>query len=301
MLFENLHELGNGGALLPNSDIDAIELLALVGALVDGLLVQNRIERDSGFTRLTIADDQFALATANGYQSIDRLQASCHWLMHRLARNNARGLNVDLHALFGLDWAFAVDRIAERVNNAAQKTLANRRVNDGAGALNRLAFFNVTVGTEDHDADIVGFQVQGHAADAVFELDHFARLDVVEAVNTGNTVADGEHLAHFGDMGFRTEVLDLIFKNGRNFCGADIHQPTSFIAVRMPLSFVRSEESTILEPICTIIPPMISESISRSISAPAPATSFKAALIASNAFDDGVSASVTVARVTPRS
>ena len=64
----------------------------------------------------------------------------------------------------GLDRALAVDRIAERVDHAAEQALADRHVDDGAGALDGLAFLDLAVGAEDHDADIVGFEVQRHAA-----------------------------------------------------------------------------------------------------------------------------------------
>ena len=146
----------------------------------------------------------------------------------------------------GLDRALAVDRVAERVDDAAEQILADRNVDDRAGAFDGLAFLDVAVGAEDHDADIVGLEVQRHATHAVLELDHFARLDVVEPVSAGDTVTDGQNLSDLGDLGFSAEILDLVLEDRGDFCGADIHQPTSFIAVRMPLSFVRREASTIL-------------------------------------------------------
>ena len=88
----------------------------------------------------------------------------------------------------------------------------------------------LAVVAEDHDADVVGFEVQRHAADAARELDHLAGLDVVEAVDAGDAVADRQHLADFGDLGLLAEILDLLLEDRGNFCGADIHQPTSFIA-----------------------------------------------------------------------
>ena len=100
-------------------------------------------------------------------------------------------------------------------------------------------------------------EVQRHAARAVLELDHFAGLDLVEAVGAGDAVADGQHLADFGDFGFVAEIGDLALENGGNFSGADIHQPTSFMRVRMALSLVFSEPSTMREPSLTTRPPMI--------------------------------------------
>ena len=100
----------------------------------------------------------------------------------------------------GLDRALAVDRVAERVDDAAEQALADRHVDDGAGALDGVAFLDLAVGAEDHDADIVALEVERHAADAAGELDHLAGLDVVEAVDAGDAVADREHLADFGDL-----------------------------------------------------------------------------------------------------
>jgi hypothetical protein len=81
----------------------------------------------------------------------------------------------------------------------------------------------VAVVAEDHDADIVGFEVERHALDAAGELDHLAGLDVVEAVDAGDAVTDRQHLADFGDLGLGAEIGDLVLDDLRDFCGADIH------------------------------------------------------------------------------
>jgi len=106
---------------------------------------------------------------------------------------------------------------------AIEQPLADRHFDDGAGALDGLAFLDLAVGAEDHDADIVGFEIERHAFDAALELDHFAGLHVVEAVDAGDAVADGEHLADFGDFGLLAEILDLVLEDCGNFRGADIH------------------------------------------------------------------------------
>ena len=47
----------------------------------------------------------------------------------------------------------------KRVDHAAEQALANRHVHDSAGALDGLAFLDLTVVAEDHDADVVVFEV----------------------------------------------------------------------------------------------------------------------------------------------
>ena len=185
-------------------------------------------------------------------------------------------------ALVGLDRALAVDRIAERVDHAAEQALADRHVDDRAGALDGLAFLDLAVVAEDHDADVVGFEVERHAAHAVLELDHLAGLDVVEAVDAGDAVADRQHLADFGDFGLLAEILDLLLQDRGDFCGADVHQPASFIACLIALSLVRSELSTMRLPSLTISPPMIAGStLTLRSTALSPVTDLSAALSAS--------------------
>ena len=84
VLFEHLDELRDGRALLADGDIDAIELGVLVVAVVEGLLVEDRVERDRGLAGLAVADDQLALAAADRDQRVDRLEAGRHRLVHAI-------------------------------------------------------------------------------------------------------------------------------------------------------------------------------------------------------------------------
>ncbi len=122
-----------------------------------------------------------------------------------------------------LDRALAVDRVAERIDHAAEQALADRHLDDGAGAFDGVAFLDVAVVAEDDDADIVHFEVERHAAGAVGELDHFAGLDLVEAVDAGDAVADRQHLADLGDFRLLAEILDLLLEDRGDLSGPDIH------------------------------------------------------------------------------
>src|SRR6202521_4014657 len=299
LLFQHLDELRNRRALLADRDVNAIQLDLLVAGGVERLLVQDGVERDRGLAGLAVADDQLALAAADRDQRIDRLEAGCHRLVDRLARNDAGRLDVDPLALRRLDRALAVDRIAERIDHAAEQALADRGIDDGAGALDGLTFLDLAVGAEDHDADVVGLQVERHAAGAVLEFDHLAGLDVVEAVDAGDAVADGQHLSDFGNLSLLAEILDLVLEDRGNFRGADVHQPASFIACLIELSLVRRELSTMRLPSLTTRPPMIEGSTFTLSATSLPVTDFSAVLRASRFLSLRLSATVTSAVASP--
>src|SRR3546814_7201223 len=86
-----------------------------------------------------------------------------------------------------------------------------------------VAFLDLGVAAEDHDADIVGLEVERHALHAIGEFDHLAGLDIVEAVDAGDAVTDREHGADFADRGVGAEIGDLILDDLADFSGADFH------------------------------------------------------------------------------
>jgi hypothetical protein len=94
-VLETLDELGDSGALLADGDVDAEELLLVVVAVVETLLVDDGVDGNGGLAGLTIADDKLTLATTNGHEGVDGLETSLHALVHGLAGNNTGSLDTD--------------------------------------------------------------------------------------------------------------------------------------------------------------------------------------------------------------
>ena len=109
------------------------------------------------------------------------------------------------------------------VDDPAQQAAADRHVDDRAGALDRVALADAAVLAEDHDADIVEFEVEGHALHAVRELDHLAGLHLVEAVDAGDAVADRQDLPDLGDIRLAAETGDLLLQDRRDFRRTNFH------------------------------------------------------------------------------
>src|ERR1700683_5026495 len=219
--------------------------------------------------------------------------------MHRLARNNTWRLDVDARLALGLDRTFTVNWLTERIDDAAEQGLADRNLDNRPCALDGLAFLDLAVRAEDHNADIVDFEVKRHALAPAFELDHFAGLHIVETVDAGNTVADRQYLPDLRDFGLLAEILDLLFENGGDFRSADIHQRASFMACFLALSLVRSGASPRRLPSLTTSPPIMAGSILTSRSTSLPLTALRAARNAERCCGFNSSATVTLAVASP--
>ncbi len=99
--------------------------------------------------------------------------------------------------MIGVDRPFVVDRLAQRVDHAADHGIAHRHAHDAAGALDLVALLNFRVFAQQHHANLVFFQVHGKARHIVREGEQFARHYLVESIDTGDAIADGHHAADF--------------------------------------------------------------------------------------------------------
>ena len=64
-LLEESDDVGDGGSLLTDGDVDAVEGLRVVTGLEDSLLVENSVDSDGGLASLSITNDQLTLSSAN--------------------------------------------------------------------------------------------------------------------------------------------------------------------------------------------------------------------------------------------
>jgi len=59
-------------------------------------------------------------------------------------------------------------------------------------------------------------------ADTAGELHHFLSLDVLEAIDTGNTVSYGQHTTGFVDVDLSNSTENLLLEDGRNLRARDL-------------------------------------------------------------------------------
>ena len=136
------------------------------------------------------------------------------------------------------DRALAVDRLAERVDDAAEQLVADRHRDDAAGALDLVAFLDLRELAEQHGADALLFEVQRDAEHAVRELEHLAGHRVVDAVDARDAVADRDDAADFGDVDVDGEAADLLADDLGDLFSFDVHRLTR--SLRAVVSFAAS-------------------------------------------------------------
>ncbi len=187
------------------------------------MLVEDRVDGDRGLAGRAVADDQLALTAADVRHRIDRLDPGLERLLHRLALDDAWRLELERSALRGLDRALAVERVAERIDDATEQRLADGDRGDVAGAAHGVAFLDLVPLAEEGDADVVLLEVEGDPDDAVVELQELERDAVLEPVHAGDPVAELEDGADLGEVGLEVELLDPLAQDRRDLFRAKLH------------------------------------------------------------------------------
>ena len=106
-------DLGDGGRSLADRAIDAQHILVA--------LVQDGVDRDGGLAGLPVAEDQFALAAADRDERVDDDEAGLQGHRDEGAVHDRPGRALDGQSLAGGDRPLAIERAAQRVDDAADQ------------------------------------------------------------------------------------------------------------------------------------------------------------------------------------
>ncbi len=108
------------------------------------------------------------------------------------------------------DRALAVERVAQRIDDAADDGVAYGHAQQPAGALDLVPLLDREEVAENDHAHGVLFQVEGQPGDAAGELDHFAGHHARQAVDARNAVAHLENTSDFADVDLRLVLLNFL-------------------------------------------------------------------------------------------
>src|SRR5439155_18100311 len=214
LVLEQLVDLGDRRGLLPDGNVDADHVLPA--------LVQDRVDEDRRLAGRAVADDQLALAAADVRHRVDRLDAGLERLLHRLAVDDARRLELERPPFLRLDRRPAVQRLPQRVDDAAGERLADGHARDAPGSLHRLTLLDLIPLAEKGRADVVLLEVEREAGDAVLELEHLHRDRALEAVDASDAVTDLEDRSDLGEVGFDVVLLDPLAQDRRDLFGTKL-------------------------------------------------------------------------------
>ncbi len=216
--FKDRDDAGDVGVFLADADIDGIEgaeirVATFLGGAVDFCLVDDRVDRDGRLTGGAVADDEFALAAADGNHGVHTHDAGLDRLAYRAAFDDA-GRDF-FNGVGGVvrDRALAIDRASESIDDAAEEALSDWHGEEFACGLGLGALADLGVVTENDDADLGFLQVESEAHDAAGKFDHFIQLHSAEAFDAGDAVADfadGADIGLAGCLGF--DGADFLFE-----------------------------------------------------------------------------------------
>jgi len=190
-------------------------------------LVDDRVHGDGRLAGRAVADDELALAAADGDHRVDRLDAGLQGLFHGLPLDDARRDNVHLARLGRVDRPEAVDRPAERVHHPPHQSSPHGHIQHATGAAHFVPLAQHEVVAEDDGPDVVFLQVQRLADDLVSgvrrgELQHLPRHRRREAVDPGDAVLDLQHRADLADVDLRqVGGLDLLEEDFLKLAGSE--------------------------------------------------------------------------------
>ena len=217
VLPQGLHDGSHGRSFLADGHVNAEHRIS---GLVGLALVDDGVDGNGGLTRLAVSDDELTLTTADGNHGIDGLEARLQRFAHRLAEDDARSLALQRHVhLVPVDGAQAVQRIAQRVNDAPRQLIVDPDGRDAARAAHHHTFLHLVRGAHEHGAHIVHLQVHDHGHEAVAAVQQFAGLGMVQSVDSHYTVTYLQGFANLLELEIVLHVLELPEQDIAHFTG----------------------------------------------------------------------------------
>ena len=181
-------DLGDGGCPLADGAINADHIFPT--------LVQNAVQGNGRLARLAIAQDQFALAAPNGDKGINDHESSLERDCDRRSVHDSRRRAFDRQALAGGHWPFAIEGLAERVNDTAQQFIADGHIHHPPRAFDLITGVKILISAEQHYADFIFVHVEGDAEHIAGKFYQLFKTHAGKTGDFGDASGDTDDRAH---------------------------------------------------------------------------------------------------------
>ena len=148
---------------------------------------------------------QLALTAPNRNERIDDLEPGLERHRDRGAIHDGRGRAFDGQTRPGGHRPVAIERPAQRIDDAPQQSVAHDHIHDPARALDLVAGVQMPVFAEQHDADFSLVHVERHADDIAGELYQLLEAHGGEAGDLGDAGGDAGDRANLPRRQLRRE------------------------------------------------------------------------------------------------
>ena len=192
VVFERLHDLSDRRLLLSDCYVDADDAFAL--------LIDDRVDGNRGLSSLTVADDELALSAPDRNHRVDCFQSGLKRFFDRFAIDHAGRNALDRVIVRGLDVPSSIDRNSQRIDDSTDEVRSDRNGHDTARSPDHGALADGLIFAEEHDPDVVFFEVERQTGDVVRKLHQLAGHHAIESVHAGDPVAHRDDRPDFGDV-----------------------------------------------------------------------------------------------------
>ncbi len=118
IFFQGSHNLGDAGALLPNSDINTNQIFVS--------LVDNGIDAQGRFARLAVANNQLPLPTPDRDHRVDTDNTGLNGPVNIAAFNHARGNSFQVVEGLTFNRSFAINWVTNSIDHTANQGITHR-------------------------------------------------------------------------------------------------------------------------------------------------------------------------------
>ena len=152
-------------------------------------------------------------------------------LFHGLAIYDTGSQALDWGELCSRDGSAVVQRLTQRIDHSPDQRRPHRDRHDSLGALDDISLAYTRVFPEEHNSDVIFFQVERNSLHAVGKIQKFPGHHLLQSMDPGNSIPDRNHRAYFAHDDPGLVILDLISQYLADLVGPYFHDVPSLLDV----------------------------------------------------------------------